>query len=379
MIPPRQLSGGLLLLCLAILAASCGGVAKPEGWASPAVDDSTIYVFQEKDQLSALSLEQGGPARLRWIFPNEDDRDQKDIDFEPVYTAPVVDGDRVYFAAYDGELFALDRISGKQVWSRRDGIKGSIVGGPTLIGDRLAFGTTEGRLYVIQKEDGRTAPGWPRGGKDVGDGVWAAPVEKDGTLFVGTMDGHVYAFRLSDASAAWREPFKAGGAIPEIFLLNGEVLFVPSFDKHVYLLRVADGRPIHEGGFETAEWVWNRPAVKGDIVYFGDFAGKVYALDITTNKLSWPAPYGTGSKVKSGPVISGDTLVVVDRKPEVHFLAAADGKSISTTPIGDAGTVRADLADTDAGIFAVTKEGRLFRIDPERRGVSEITVAGEAQ
>lgn len=369
----RPLSAAGLILSLAVLASACGGVTQPQGWATPAFQDDSAYLLLDKERLFALTLAEG-PATTTWTFPNKDDESHDDIELRAVYARPIVDGNRLYVASFRGDVFALERDSGRIAWQRTD-LKGNIVGTPGLEGGLLAFGTTDGHLYVLNAERGDPAAGWPRDGKRLGDALWASPVIKDGKLYVATMKGEVRAFGI-DGSTAWARPFTAGGAVPEITLLGDDTLFVPSFDKRVYLVRLSDGTALYPGGFATEKWVWTRPALQGNVAFFGDLDGKVYALDITTNLEAWPAPYDAGARVKSGPLVAGDTLVFVDRAPKVHFLSTQSGQALGTVPIGDAGTVRADLAEQDGGIYAVTTKGRLFRIDAGRRGVSEVFIGG---
>lgn len=369
---PRRVVAGIAVLALALVGSACGGIVRPQGWATPALDDSTAYVFLDRDRISAVDLAEGAGSRVLWTFPDSDNPETEDIDVEAAYGSPVIDGDTLYFAGHEGDVFALDAETGLPLW-RFNAVTGSIVDGPTLAEDRLIFGTTEGKLYVLTT-DGAEAPGW-QGGKSVGDGVWAAPVVDGGNVYAATMDGTVRAYSLADGSEVWDEPFKAPAAVPALAMLDG-TLFVPSFDKHVYLVDPATGDARFAEPFETNHWVWNTPAFEDGVAYFGDLDGFVYALDITTNEMTWAAPYEATDKVKSGPAISGDGLVVVDRAPVVHFLSLEDGSLRGTFPLaGD--TVRADIRAGEEGrVFAINTDGELFEIDPETRTAAQVLVAG---
>jgi outer membrane protein assembly factor BamB len=389
---PRTFAAGLVLVLVALLAAGCGGIVNPQGWASPALNGPTVYYFPSKDRLAAVALTADGSPSISapsWSFPDKARQDQKDIKIDAVYGSPVLDGDVTYFAAYDGDVFAVN-LDGTLKWELK-GVQGSIVGGPVLSGGLLAFGTTEGRLYVINKSDHSPAPGWPKDGMKLGNGIWAAPAIQGDAIIVATMGGTVSAFRLSDGSPAWDgKSFRAGGAVADLQLLDDGHLFAPSLNKHVYILNPANGAEVVD--FKASDWVWTRAAYRDNVAYFGDFAGKVYALDITNGQLKWNQPYETHSEVKAAPAIVDDVLVLADRKPVVHLIDLNSGASVNTVPILTGGTVRADVlpyssklqgpqamaspvAQADRGLIVTTK-GKLYIADPKAKTVTEVLVAG---
>ena len=363
---PRRLAF-ILLALFALPLAGCVSIANPEGWAAPLFTDSTAYVFLGADELAALSVEE--VAQPAWRFP----ADGQDVRFRAVYTEPVLDGDTLYFASYDGTLFALSASDGSLRWQQR-GFAGSIVGGPVLAEGRwLVFGTTEGRLYALDKEDRTPAPGWPRDGLRLGKGVWAPPVAADGTVYAATMDGNLYAIAIDGARFLWPERFRVGAAIPALALVRDGLLFMPSLDRKVYFVEATTGRQAFPP-VEADAWVWTRPAVAGSTAYFGDFAGTVMAVDIITGALRWRAD--VGGKVKAAPAIVGDVLVVADRSPAVSFLDLETGELLNRVPLQSGGTVRAPVVAHGDAAYIVTTKGKLFRATPKTLQVREVAIAG---
>ncbi len=371
----RKFAVGLLIAGVALLAASCGGVVNPQGWASPAIDGPNAYYLQSKDHLAAITFAASGDVTSGWTFPDKNKSDQKNLKLQAIYGTPAVDGDTVYGTSYSGDVFAINKADGTLRWIRTD-LVGSVIASPTLAGDYLAIGTVDKHLYLIKKSDGSPAPGWPRSGITLKAGIWAQPVVKGDTLYVATMGGDVEALKLADGSPVWPRPFHASGAIADLAALDDSHLFVPSLNKQVYIVNISDGTAPH-AGFLASDWVWTRPAVKDGIVYFGDFSGQIYALDITTTARVWQYDTGSKQKVKAAPVILQDTVVAADEKTLVHFLDARTGTLRNRLPLPDtnAGKVRADIAALPDGTALIaTTSGKLYKADPKNATLTAVPV-----
>ncbi len=360
----------------ALLAAACGNVANPEGWAAPVFDDDTVYYFPDKDRLDAVAFTRDGAGARLWTFPDKNLEDEEDIDIEAVYGEPVVDGDRIYFAGWEGEAYAVSATSGRLLWTTKGrlDITGSVVSGPKLHEGILYIGTTEGRVYAITTENGTAAPEWPEGGLRLSKGIWAPPIIANDRLYIATMDGDLHALSLVNGTPLWAEPFNAGrGAVPDLAMLNETTLWVPTLGKRVFFVDAETGTEVGTP-VETADWVWTRPEIAETNAFFGDFGGIVHALDITTYAQLWQTASDT--KIKASPVLIGDTLVIADRTPAVIFLDADTGQRKNTVPLLNAGTVRANVVERDGVAYILTTRGQLFRADPERLSVVPIAIAG---
>lgn len=370
----RRLSAVPLLLLVLLLSSACSGsIMKPQGWANAAVvgDSSTAVVSLDKGRVSAVDLATGQEL---WRFPNPDRfADQDKLNPTAFYGQPIVDGDAVYVAGYESQVYALNINDGSLRWKIDSGIRGKIIGGLALQGDLLSFGTGDGHVYQLRKADGSPAPGWTSQGLNLGAPIWSAPVYGNGVLFVATLKGEVRALRIGDGSDAWQAPFKTAGSFAELALLGADRLFVPSLDNNVYLLDAATGRPVG-APFKASDWVWNRPAYRDGVVYFGDFEGQVYALDITEGGFRQRWSQKVSGRVKSGPLLLGSTLVVGTRDSIVYFLQASDGRASNSVPLLDSGTIRASVTEYRGSGLIVTTAGKLFLAEPQALRVTPVQV-----
>jgi polyvinyl alcohol dehydrogenase (cytochrome) len=108
-------------------------------------------------QASETKIHVGNAANLapRWTFTTGGD----------VSATPAVDGNTVYVPDWAGNLFAIDRKSGEQVWSHRisdyTGVAGDLARTtPAVVGNKLIFGDQGGRLgagarvIAVDRHDG---------------------------------------------------------------------------------------------------------------------------------------------------------------------------------------------------------------------------------
>ena len=106
-------------------------MADPQGWAAPDVAEGTLYASIEKGKMAALDPDD---LSVKWVFPSKDDEDQ--FDLEGIYGTPIVDEGFVYFGAYDGNVYALERGGrGATLGASRQAIP--IINSLTLRGDYL--------------------------------------------------------------------------------------------------------------------------------------------------------------------------------------------------------------------------------------------------
>ena len=366
-----------VILAIAFVSTACVGFSEPRGWAEPVFEGDTVYVFTDREEFVAVTLDDVG-GQARWYFPDNDIDAEDDLDLEAVYGPPLFteDGNRIILAAFSGEIVALSRqgrLAPAQGSWNRDDVKGSIVGGAVLAGDVFAFGTTEERFYVRSVVDGGAVPAWPLDGLKLKGEIWSQPVVVGSVLYVPTMDGHLYAFDLETGQELWPEPFDAGGAIPDLAFIEGGVLFVPTLGGEVWLVDAESGQARGDA-FQAEGWVWTTPAVRNGVAYFGDFEGFVHAMDLQTGRARWV--YETGDKVKAQGVIIDETLIVADEGGSVHFLELATGARQNTVKLDDAGKIRAGLVEKDGFAWVLGTEGKLYWADPQTLTVVESVVRG---
>lgn len=113
---------------------------RPQEWASAAIAaDGSVYVGSSAQRL--LAFQRNG--RMRWSFKTQG----------AVSSKPLIDGDKIYFGADDGVLYALDRHSGRKLFAYPT--RAPIINQPRTIGGLVLFTNGENRVYAIDGQTGK--------------------------------------------------------------------------------------------------------------------------------------------------------------------------------------------------------------------------------
>ena len=208
----------------------------------------------------------------------------------PVMTTPCLDDDgNLWFGADDGRLRACDTqgrlLANIQV---TDLLAASPIccGGTVLQADRLLFGSDGMRLAVASEPV-----------------VAPAAVAADGTIYIGSWDGLVYAVR--DGTVVWNAPVEgqvyAGCSVgPDGQVLaatrGGEVAALTPEGKRIWARTLGDG-------------VYGTPAIAtGGVCFVGCNDNRLYALDLATGEIAWQER--VGRDIRSSVALCGDGTVL---------------------------------------------------------------------
>jgi len=112
------------------------------------------------------------------------------------YRGVDVDDDQMYVATSGGELVALKRRSGAEVW-RDDSLKFRGLSAPVVVGDFVAVADLEGYVHWFDRATGTIAGRVKTGG----DRVTNAPLAVDGIVYVINDKGDVVALRGTPVAA----------------------------------------------------------------------------------------------------------------------------------------------------------------------------------
>ena len=186
-----------------------------------------------------------------------------------------------------------------------------------------------------------------------GAAVHSSPAVVDGTVYVGSRDGRLYA--LDAATGAKRWEYRTGSWVESSpAVVDGSVYF-GSQDGMLRALDAASGALRWE--FDADFGVDSSPAVAGGIVYFGADRG-LFALDAATGEHRWSLDVG---RLVGSPVVANGIVYV-------GSLQAFDAhRGWRRLRFRTYGRVASNVAVADSTVYAVNMAGRALAIDGRAR------------
>jgi uncharacterized repeat protein (TIGR01451 family) len=147
------------------------------------------------------------------------------------------------------------------------------------------------------------------------------PVVADGRLFIGGLDGVMYARNARTGAPLWT--FATAGPIRHSAAVYEGKLFFGSHDGKVYALDAASGDLKWQ--FQTGGGITTAPVVDEDTAYIGSTDGVFYALDTNTGGRRWS--HDVGAPILTSPALSadGDTVYFGAENITAYALDASDG------------------------------------------------------
>jgi len=353
----------------------------PSKGSRPIVADGVLYVGTIGGALGIS--ETSGAVVWRWAGPQG----------APMTAGPVVDGVAYVSSRSDGRLYAIDVRDGTEHWHVQT--IASAVGSSEVVGDTVYVGTNQagatgqvGQVYAIDRASGRVR--WQFGGPSGGQ-VVPGPV-RDGVVYLSSESDGIYAIH-DDGSAAtlvWHR-----NAAPSVVPLSmvGDTLFEQGTDGSIAAYAASDGTPRWSTP-ATGDYGGGPPLVSGGMIFVvGDAQGvRAYAdaaliamLPVAATPSPSPAPSTTPAAdpfavVRSFP--SDQTklaiplgmdagpdglLYILDTKPSVTVIDPKDGSIVLTW--GRQGTGRGEFdvsrPDDNSGFgdIAVSTDGRVYVAD----------------
>jgi outer membrane protein assembly factor BamB len=207
-----------------------------------------------------------------------------------------MDDERVYIPLQDGGTVALERETGKIVWTS----SGESSWAPLAIDGTLILFRTN---YVAGRDQQTGDLLWQTEtpGKITGQAIAAA-----GRILVPVETGKLLAIDATNGHIAWESAFDR--ALPPVAVAtDGTTVFVTGKDAVVAALGLSDGRLSWEARLSGT---LSAPAIGRDVVLIGSTTNALYALDAGTGRIRW---------AWTSEMIGGDVIGAVVDRGDVYF------------------------------------------------------------
>ncbi|MQP65305.1 PQQ-dependent dehydrogenase, methanol/ethanol family [Niveispirillum sp. SYP-B3756] len=288
---------------------SFGGEKQRGQESQPIVHDGTIYVTGSYSRIWAVDSRTG---EEKWQY---DARLPDGIMpcCDVINRGAAIYGDKVYFGTLDAKLIALNKETGKVIWSKKmaDYEAGySFTAAPMIVDGKIITGNSGGEFGIVGKVEARDA--------NTGELIWSRP----------TIEGHIGQLNGKDSTmtgklnASWQgDMWKQGG---------GATWLGGTYDPETKLIYMGTGNPAP----------WNSHLRPGDNLY----TSSTLAIDPATGEIKWhfqTTPHdgwdfdGVNEFIpfdlkKDGKVVKAGAKA--DRNGFFFVLDRTNGKFLSATP-----------------------------------------------
>lgn len=310
------------------------------------------------------------------------------------------DGDYVYAASVDGEVYKLNKLSGKLAWKVT--IDNTLTSGVAVDDKQVYVGTLDGAIVAINKESGKES--WSQA---LTSEAVSAPASNNDAVIVQTINGQVFSLDSADGDIRWRYDSVPsaltvrGNSRPQFFstyvaiglgngklaVLSGETgqlmwepkIADPKGDTELSRVVDVDSTPLmldskliaasYQGkiaayDLKTGRLVWSadestfRDLGEGfNSVYVANVDGTVNAYDINSGDIKWSNDDFMRRKV-TGPVTISSYLVVADFDGYLHVLSQVDGQEVGRKKLNGSG-IKAQVLVNQDWVYAIANNGKL--------------------
>ncbi len=363
----------LLFVVLATVLAGCmpRGTGARAGWTVLTANDGRIYAVLATGEALALDAESGEVA---WRYPlqppaapvgcglpRQAEPEVGEAPLGAVYGRVTVLENEVLIGSFDGNLYALDRETGRLSWMYP--VSEGVVGGATVFEGVAYFGAADHNVYALDLETLEMAWDAPF---PTQERIWGAPAVNEERVYIGSMDQSVYALDRQTGEQIWS--LSIGAAIPgDVMVVNGMVL-VGGVDSRLHVVDADTGELLWQTE-RLDGWIWGQPLVVDDNVYFGSLNGTVYGYGLETQQRLW-SPISVLGSLRAGPTLYDGQAAVGTNEGRVYLidLEAGQAELLYGGPAAEQrGALLSAPVVVDNLIYVGSATGSVVALDPTMR------------
>lgn len=313
----------------------------------PVVADGRVYAAAVEGGVRALDLQSG---RTLWTYESE----------LRLSGGPGVGDGLVVVGSLDGEIVALDAETGAERWQAK--VPNEVIAAPAIGTGMVLVRSNDNRVTAFDAASGERRWFWNHDVPALSVRGNDAPLMGPGVVFVGNDDGTLSALSANDGNPMWEQPIGQQEGRTELDrmadvdgtpVLDGPVIFATSFKGSTVAIDGPSGRPM----WASENGGPGRIGVAADRIVVTAATGSVYGLDKRNGAAMWQQPALARRNV-SAPAVHGDYAVVGDYEGYLHWLKLDNGEFAARVRAGrDA--LRAAPVVADGILLVQDVEGKL--------------------
>jgi eukaryotic-like serine/threonine-protein kinase len=264
---------------------------------SPAVADGVVYFGSYDGNFYAVDAVTG---TVKWKFKNTGERryaakhlhgtlpmgETMPDPFDVYLSSPAVWKGVVYFGSGDGNVYALDAVSGQEKWKFQTG--DVVHASPAIVDGRLYVGSWDTYFYALDAETGTEVWRFKTGDDPVIHnqvGIQSSATVANGMVYFGCRDSKFYVLDAATGKQIWMFPNKGSWVITSPVVQDGKVYMATSDTALLLALDAKTGESIYSIKYRWP--IFASPAIAGSTLYVAGQDGKLVAIDLVAQRQVW--------------------------------------------------------------------------------------------
>lgn len=289
----------------------------------PVIADGRVYAAAIEGGVRALDLQTGA---LIWHYDSD----------LLLSGGPGAGDGLVVVGDLEGNVVAMDAATGAEKWKAK--VTNEVIAAPVIGQGMVLVKSNDGRVTAFDAASGERRWFWNHDLPSLTVRGNDAVVLGPGLVFVGNDDGTVSSLSIADGQPLWTQAVTQPDGRTELDrmadvdgtpVLDGTTLFATSYKKQTIAIDAPSGRALwtHDNGGE------GRVGVAADRLVVSDPAGNVWGLDKSAGSAIWQQSALARRNLTSAAV-QGDYAVVGDFDGYLHWLRLENGDLAARTRAG---------------------------------------------
>jgi outer membrane protein assembly factor BamB len=246
---------------------------------------------------------------------------------------------KLYIGSEHGEVIALDRETGKEVW--RKNVPGEALSAPAA-GDGLVYvNLGSGKLLALHPDTGEERWRYEQEVPALTLRGLSSPTSANGGVLLGEENGKLSVLIAENGFSAWSADVALAKGASEFERLvdvdtkpvvSGSNVYSIAYNGNLTAIDVRNGSVIWKREYSS----YRDLSVDLNIIYLVDSEGVIYALDKDSGIERWSQPALRGWYL-TAPTVAGEYLALGDQEGNLHWLNKETGELVAREDFDSSG------------------------------------------
>ncbi len=267
--------------------------------------------------------------------------------------------DRLFFGGNDGQFYSVEANTGKVIWTFPTRIEN--LAEPLIEDGVVYFLTGNNSVYALDAVSGKQLwlytrqdpnPLRVRGG--------SKPALRNGALILGFSDGYLVALVAKTGQVKWEKQLNRNKKFRDIDtnpLIDGEFVYALGFDDHLYCLRTSTGESVwtsEKGGYGGM-------LIQGDRLYYASSTSEFMAVNKSTGNKIWS--YQLAEGIATSPTMYRGLIVFGESQGGLVFLDSGSGKKVGYFDPGRGILSPPSIDEKNNRVFFISGEANVYALE----------------